>query len=585
MNSTPPSHWETTSGQPSGRQRKLEPSGDLDQGSLQLILDHTPVIVFATDAQGLFTLSQGQGLQALGLAPGQVVGQSVFDVYAGEPALLAQLQRALQGEGFETLVEAAGRSYQTHFRPMLDPGGTVRGLSGVSVDVTLQVQAQRRAQTLLDLSELMDEERDTATVEQNLTGALEILSRSMPLDFLVFWEQRGELYECLAVHGLLPELAQAQLRQGVSAQYFRSLGVLDGQAVFWDAHQIPPEVAQLQISSLALLPMTVPGQGTPLLLGAYRSGATADLWTPGERELLVAAARSLAVSRSRQLWVAGLDAAAHVDALTGLGNRRAFRRDLAQTTRQGHAVGVMSIDIDGLKELNDRFGHDQGDVLLRTFAHALQGTLRNTDRLYRLGGDEFVALLPGLSSALPGLLQRLERAVQTTRDAGFPRVSASSGVAVYPAEAACTESLLRLADERMYANKHQTAAQRHAAGRRVLVVEDQPGMGRLIEMTLRNAGYEVELVTSADAARVRLQDRDADLLVADLALPEGPQAGVALMRSARADGHSLPVLFLSANADPQVRVSGLLDGGNDFMVKPFERAELVARVGALLRRR
>jgi diguanylate cyclase (GGDEF)-like protein/PAS domain S-box-containing protein len=582
---------------------------------LTQVLDTVPVIVFATDAQGVFTLSQGSGLQVLGLQPDQLVGQSVFTVYAGEPVLLDELRRALQGEAFETLVAVGPAVYQTSYRPLRSADGTLLGLSGVSVDVTAQVQAQRQAQTLLALSALMDEEQDTASVEHSLTAALAILSGSMSLDFLVCWERHGETYDCLAVHGDLTPPAEQQLRLGVSATYFRGLGVLDGQAVFWGPQDLPPEVVRLEISALALLPLTLPGQATPLLLGAYRRGAHVGVWTPAERGLLLAAARSLAVSRSRQLWVAGLDAAAHIDPLTGLGNRRAFRRDLDRAIQQAsggeaadqtpdHAsgqcagpfssqpLGLLSVDIDGLKQLNDRLGHDQGDALLRQFSQALQQALGSTAPLYRLGGDEFVALLPELGrwadaddraawEAAPSrIIDRLEQATRATRDAGFPQVAASGGVAVFPAEASSAEGLFQLADERMYAAKSQALAARP----RVLVVEDQPGMARLIDLILQAGGYEVILVSSTDAARARVQGGGIDLLLSDMALPEGPQAGLALLRALRAEGHTLPVLFLSANTDPQLRVSGLQDGGDDYLVKPFGRAELVARVGALLRR-
>src|SRR5581483_8289439 len=87
------------------------------------------------------------------------------------------------------------------------------------------------------------------------------------------------------------------------------------------------------------------------------------------------------------------------DPLTGLHNRRALEGLLDQETekalRLGYALGLLVIDVDHFKDVNDWQGHLAGDRVLETVAHALRGALRRTDQLARFGGDEFVALLPG----------------------------------------------------------------------------------------------------------------------------------------------------------------------------------------------
>jgi len=115
-----------------------------EQGELlHTVVSNAPLILWALDRDGVFTLSDGKGLQALGLKPGQVVGQSVFDLYAGAPNILADIRRALAGEHFVSNSEVSGRVYETHHTPMFGETGGVTGVVGVSIDVTEHRQAER----------------------------------------------------------------------------------------------------------------------------------------------------------------------------------------------------------------------------------------------------------------------------------------------------------------------------------------------------------------------------------------------------------------------------------------------------------
>ncbi len=120
------------------------------------------------------------------------------------------------------------------------------------------------------------------------------------------------------------------------------------------------------------------------------------------------------------------------------------------------------------------------------------------------------------------------------------------------------------------------------AGGRVLVVEDDTDIADVLRRSLRNEGYEVR--TSADG--VDALDVAAgfvpDLVVLDLGLPR--LDGVEVCKQLRADG-DVPILMLTARAETEDRVAGLDSGADDYLVKPFERQELLARIRALLRRR
>jgi PAS domain S-box-containing protein len=124
--------------------------GPPEEAELRLgtLLSHAPVVLFSLDRDGVFTFSEGQGLEALGLRPGQVVGMSVFDVYRAEPGLLEHARRALAGEDFtatETL--SNGLQWETHWAPLRDAEGRLTGTIGLALDVTQREREARwRAQ-------------------------------------------------------------------------------------------------------------------------------------------------------------------------------------------------------------------------------------------------------------------------------------------------------------------------------------------------------------------------------------------------------------------------------------------------------
>ncbi len=103
---------------------------------LHAVMSSAPVILFALDASGIFTLSEGKGLEALGMTPGAVVGRSVFDVYRNEPGLLEHARRALAGDVLTVVDELRGVTFETRWMPLSDEQGIVTGVTGVATDIT-----------------------------------------------------------------------------------------------------------------------------------------------------------------------------------------------------------------------------------------------------------------------------------------------------------------------------------------------------------------------------------------------------------------------------------------------------------------
>ena len=165
------------------------------------------------------------------------------------------------------------------------------------------------------------------------------------------------------------------------------------------------------------------------------------------------------------------------DALTGLPNRVRFTERLAGAlTLLGERVGLVAVcwvDLDGFKELNDQFGHEAGDVVLRVVAQRLQAGVRNHDLVARMGGDEFALLLTALRAeheAEPALRRMLASIAEPIRlpDGDHASITASIGIAFAPLHGRQAEALMRLAETAM------TMAKR-AGKRRVVSASSMPG--------------------------------------------------------------------------------------------------------------
>lgn len=148
-----------------------------------------------------------------------------------------------------------------------------------------------------------------------------------------------------------------------------------------------------------------------------------------------------------------------MDELTGLVNRRGFllhgERVMAQCKRSNEPVGLMMIDVDNLKTVNDQFGHAAGDQILRATADFLSQTFRGADLPARLGGDEFAVLLPGASPDSPAtMIERFERDLQQYNDVAVQTLSLSAGIAFARADSDDgIRDVLEVADRQMFAYK------------------------------------------------------------------------------------------------------------------------------------
>jgi diguanylate cyclase (GGDEF)-like protein len=149
------------------------------------------------------------------------------------------------------------------------------------------------------------------------------------------------------------------------------------------------------------------------------------------------------------------------DELTGLYNRRGFMTFADQyvkiTNRMKSSISMLYADLDGLKVINDAFGHIEGDAALSEFAEVLKETFRESDIVARIGGDEFVVMPVALGKAtVEAALERLNKNIASINSGENRkyRLAISYGIAFYDPAAPCSiEELLRRGDKMMYENK------------------------------------------------------------------------------------------------------------------------------------
>lgn len=216
---------------------------------------------------------------------------------------------------------------------------------------------------------------------------------------------------------------------------------------------------------MAQLPIVVNGQAIGTIELLSRSGSTLDEW---QLTLAQTMANEAGVMLENSRLYAEVRHQAIHDSLTGLPNRALLGdrlgHALARRRKSDQLIGLMFLDIDDFKLVNDSFGHDAGDQVLTAVARRLEGLMRDGDTVARLGGDEFGILLEDLSSphAADAAAARIVAAFQDPLEAGGRRipVSVSVGVGLATASFQSAEDLVRNADFAMYAAK-QSGKRRH----------------------------------------------------------------------------------------------------------------------------
>jgi diguanylate cyclase (GGDEF)-like protein/putative nucleotidyltransferase with HDIG domain len=317
--------------------------------------------------------------------------------------------------------------------------------------------------------------------------------------------------------------------------------------------------------------LAVPLQGVGGVVGVlavYR--AERDAFTSDHLRILLAVSGKMALAIENALKYQQAEDSATTDYLTGLPNARSLflqlDRELARCKRDKVPLTLMVCDMNGFKKINDRFGHLEGNRVLRLFAQALKDCCREYDYVARMGGDEFVVIAPGLSS--DAAAKKIDQIRPLARQAGFEvchedMLSLSVGMAVSPQDGNDAEQLLTEADRRMYLEKQKQPLQKdqrlHTRMKCRLTIElhpeGQPGpiFGNMIDVSLGGCYVETTaILTPGSKLRVVFSMDDAELNAEGTVARIHPGSGVAVQfkemgRESRERMHRILEWVQSAN--------------------------------------
>jgi diguanylate cyclase (GGDEF)-like protein/putative nucleotidyltransferase with HDIG domain len=257
--------------------------------------------------------------------------------------------------------------------------------------------------------------------------------------------------------------------------------------------------------------LAVPLEGVSGVIGVlalYRGER--DAFTSDHLRILLAVSGKMALAIENALKYQQAESSATTDFLTGLPNARSLflqlDRELARCKRDNASLTLMVCDMNGFKKINDRFGHLEGNRVLRLFAQALKDSCREYDYVARMGGDEFVVIAPGLAADAAG--KKIEQIRPLARQAGFEVcgediLSLSVGLAVSPQDGNDAEQLLTQADRRMYVEKQKQPTKKdqrlHTRMKCRLTIEVHPQgggqiFGNLIDISLGGCYVETSAI-------------------------------------------------------------------------------------------
>ncbi|HEX2188485.1 MAG TPA: PAS domain S-box protein [Longimicrobiaceae bacterium] len=213
--------------------RRMEQALRESEARVHSVVNSAPMVLWATDAQGVFTFSDGRGLEALGLRAGEVVGRSVFDVYRDSPQVLEEVRRALAGEEFTSCVTLGDQSFEVRYSTVRDGGGEVAGVIGVSIDVTSRQAAEREARDRAERgarfhAALMELARaDDLELEPALRRIVRLGAETLEVERVSVWlfDEGGEELRCQVLYTCSDGGFQsgASLRAADLPGYFRAL--------------------------------------------------------------------------------------------------------------------------------------------------------------------------------------------------------------------------------------------------------------------------------------------------------------------------------------------------------------------------
>jgi diguanylate cyclase (GGDEF)-like protein/putative nucleotidyltransferase with HDIG domain len=420
----------------------------------------------ASDRQYRRALPLEEVMQRLGAESGKSFDPKVVDILKKRYLSLEKLAVAQFGQEVNPVL-----STDLKIERGLAPAAGFENISvkdGMGHEATFLssiAAARQEAQTLFELSQ--DLGASLSLVETLSVFSVKLRSL-VPYDAIAIYVRRNE--------ELIPEYVN-----GDNFRLFSSLRIPLGQGLSgWVAHNRKPIINgnpsvepgylndPTKFSTLRSA-LAIPLEGVNGVIGVlalYRGER--DAFTSDHLRILLAVSSKMALAIENALKYQQAENSATTDYLTGLPNARSLflqlDRELARCKRDSSTLTVMVGDMDGFKQINDRFGHLEGNRVLRLFAQALKETCREYDYVARMGGDEFVIIAPGLPAEVSA--KKAYQLRELAKQAGFEVcgeqiLSLSLGQAMYPEDGKDAEELLAEADRRMYVEKQKQPSRKN----------------------------------------------------------------------------------------------------------------------------
>jgi diguanylate cyclase (GGDEF)-like protein/PAS domain S-box-containing protein len=497
--------------------RRRQAEDELRRGLdlLRAVTEATPDAIFLKDLDGRYQMINTAGATILGRAVTDVLGSTDDDLFLSASAADIRLsdQQVTATRATASIEETRYIGEQrirlmTTKSPLIDESGDVVGVVGISKDVTERHSA---AEALV-----RSEERYRTLVEASLDGILTL----DPAGTITFANRQMGL---LLGHRDAGELA----------------GQSFGRYILTSEHVRGAELFALTLAEGRQLDLQFTLQRVDGTTFSAEMNAFVVFDAEGKPSAITVVARDVT---ERKAYQDQLKFQAMHDALTGLPNRTLFGDRLSQALlaarRSSESVGVLLLDLDRFKEVNDTLGHHHGDLVLQQIGRRFLDTLRESDTVARLGGDEFAIVLAGADEpgAIASALKILDSLAVPFRLEGQDYyLSASIGIVMFPSHGDDIATLLRRADVAMY------GAKRSSAGYSVYSPETDPNSQERLSISsgLRGAIEQGQLVlryqpkihldrSCADhvEALVRWQHPEHGLIPPDQFIPLAEQTGL-----------------------------------------------------------